>query len=301
MKPINILRLLVFVSIGFVQINAQNPYDFCESAFEISNPKRWCSQPEQFTTLGATNSGSDIATCFANFGKDVWFKFTAVGTVLKISVKGVGKSKEIMMQPEFVLFSGDCNGQISLIGCTRSRKGKKYTALRKNDVVPGQTYLVNVQDANQEAGSFQICVTNYSPKVVQRGPKKSKKYIPEFSKTLKSGAEFSVRKLNFDADSYEIKSSFIPVLFEIVQFLKEHPEVVIEVGGHTNSNCDDAYCKELSLKRAKAIASFIMDKGVAEHQIAYQGYGKSKPLTKSRSKYSQAKNQRVAIKILKSR
>ncbi len=294
MKHIIILTLLFI----FGSASAQNPYDFCESAYEIEHPKKWCSKPGQFSTIGATNSGSDIATCFANFGKDIWFKFTAVGTVLKITVKGVGKTTEIMKQPEFVLFSGDCDSQISLIGCTRSRKGKRFTALRKEDVIPGQTYLVNVQDANQEAGSFQICVTNYSPKVLTKTRPK-KKYIPELSKPLKSGVEFAIKKLNFDANSYEIKASFIPILFEIVKFLKENPSVTIEVGGHTNNRCDDAYCKELSLNRAKAIADFIKNKGVSEDQIAFKGYGKSKPL--SRSKSRQAKNQRVAIKILKTR
>ncbi len=111
--------------------------------------------------------------------------------------------------------------------------------------------------------------------------------------------EFAIRKLNFDANSYEIKSPFIPVLFEIVRFLKAHPSVVIEIGGHTNNRCDDEYCRTLSLNRAKAITDFIVDKGVSADQIAFKGYGKTKPLYKSKSK--QAKNQRVAIKILKAR
>jgi len=298
MKHALILAIFIFL-LGNVPVlgQSQNPYDFCESAYKIENPKKWCSQPGEFTTLQATSSGSDVATCFANFGKDIWFKFTAVGTVLKITVKGVGKTKKIMKQPEFVLFSGDCNTQINLIGCTRSRKGKRFTALRKDDIIPGQTYLVNVQDANQEAGSFQICITNYSPRVLTKTREKEKKYIPEFSKSLKKGAEFAIKKLNFDANSYEIKSSFIPILFEIVRFLKENPTVVIEVGGHTNNRCDDAYCKELSLNRAKAIAAFIMDKGISDSQIAFRGYGKTQPLFRSKSK--QAKNQRVTIKILK--
>jgi len=294
MKHTKIL-IFLFVLFGFVG-QSQNPYDFCESAYEIEYPKKWCSGLGQFSTLDATNSGSDVATCFANFGKDVWFKFTAVGTILKITVKGSGKTKEMMKQPEFVLFSGDCDSQISLIGCTRSRKGKRFTALRKEDVIPGQTYLVNVQDANQEAGRFQICVTNYSPKILTKTRTKSKIYIPELSKPLKKGAEFAVKKLNFDANSHEIKSSFIPILFEIVKFLKENPKVTIEIGGHTNNRCDDEYCRALSLNRAKAIASFIREKGIAKNQIVSKGYGKIKPLFRSKSK--QYQNQRVAITIL---
>ena len=296
--PVFILLVLLFDS----GVHAQNPYDFCESAYEIEHPGKWCSKSGQFSTFEATNSGSDIATCFANFGKDVWFKFTAVGTILKVSVKGVGSGKEMMKQPEFVLFSGDCSGQISLIGCSRSRKGKRFTSLRREHIVPGQTYLISVQDANQEAGQFQICVTNYSPKLVTKpNRKKPKNLIQELSHQVRTGEEFSVEQLHFDANSYEIKSSFLPVLFELIHYLKSNPSVVIEVGGHTNSHCDDVYCQELSKKRAKAIAEFIMDKGVPESQITYQGYGKTKPLYHGQSKAYQAKNQRVMIKVLKTR
>ncbi len=300
MKPTIIARLLFIfcLFVGYTGLEAQNPYDFCESAYQIDNPKKWCSESGQFSTAGATSSGSDIATCFANFGKDVWFRFTAVGTVCKITVKGIGPDKRQLQQPEFVLFSGDCAGQISLIGCTRSRKGKRFAALRKDDLIPGQTYLINVQDANQVDGQFQICVNNYSPHVVTKS-KTPKPYIPEFKRPVKEGLEFSIKHLSFDANSYEIKSSFIPVLFEIVRFLKDYPNVEIEIGGHTNRNCDDIYCQELSLNRAKAIAEFIMDKGISEQQIYYKGYGKSRPLSKSRSKAGQARNQRVAIKVLK--
>lgn len=294
------LFLSITLLMVVVKLPAQSPYDFCESAYEISSPKKWCSKTGQFATFDATHSGSDMATCFANFGKDIWFKFVAEGSVLKITVKGIGKGRKVLKQPEFVLFAGDCVNQISLIGCARSRPGRKFVSLRKNDLIPGQTYLISVQDAQQDAGEFQICLRNYSPKVITQN-KSKKSRVPQLNAAIKEGMEFSIKNLRFDANSYKIKSSFLPTLFEIVKYLKANPTVIIEVGGHTNSNCDDIYCQELSHNRAKAIASFIIKKKVDSNQIQYRGYGKTKPLTNNHSAANQTKNQRVAIKVIKTK
>lgn len=278
-----------------IPLLAQNNYDFCDHAYVIENPRKWCSKDLQFSTFEATNSGSDSGAAFANSSKDVWFKFVAIGDILKITVKGAGPVRNRMKEPEFILFEGDCDSQITMIGGAKSRKGTHFASLRKNEIIPGKTYLLTVQDGTMKSGGFKICVTNYSPKVVSsRGSIKTR--MPELKKTVHSGAEFTLRDLHFDSNSAAIKSSFLPTLFEIVHFLKANPSVIIEIGGHTNSNCDDEYCQELSNKRAQSIARFLWSKKIPAQQITFHGYGKTKPRYLTKAK--QSKNQRVTIKIV---
>ncbi len=295
MSPVWWVMLLVLAG---VRAFGQPANDLCNSAYVIENPAKWCSEPQQFTTTGATPSGSSIATCFANFGKDVWFRFTAVGTILKITVRGTGRYSEMLHDPEFSLFRGDCDGQISLIGCVRSRNGRGFAALRREDIVPGETYLITVQDAKQRTGRFQLCISNYSPKVLTKRQPADEVYLPELRQKMRPGQEIVLPKVHFDANSAVIKSSFVPVLFEVVRFLKAHPDAVIEVGGHTNSFCDDDYCMKLSARRAQAIAEFLYDKGVRRQQVQTKAYGKTRPLFTSHDAARQARNQRVTIRIL---
>ena len=87
-------------------------------------------------------------------------------------------------------------------------------------------------------------------------------------------------------------------LNEIYDFLRYNEDVVIEIGGHTNGNCDDEFCDELSMTRAKAVADYLAKKGIAGERLEYKGYGKRNPISSNKTAVGRKKNQRVEIKIL---
>ncbi|MEM9847122.1 MAG: OmpA family protein [Bacteroidota bacterium] len=116
---------------------------------------------------------------------------------------------------------------------------------------------------------------------------------------MKTGTEIRLDRVYFAADKADIRESSHEALDEIYTFLKENEDVIIEVGGHTNSIPAHDFCDRLSTARAKAVAEYLMDKGIDEDQIQYKGYGKRKLLVKNeRNIMDRRKNQRVEIKIL---
>jgi len=116
--------------------------------------------------------------------------------------------------------------------------------------------------------------------------------------TLTLGQTIRVDKLYFTADSSTIEPSSYGVLEEIFTFLKDNDKVVIEVGGHTNSLPEDAYCDKLSSSRAKNVAEYLYDKGINTKRISYKGYGKRQPIASNQTVDGRRKNQRVEIKIV---
>jgi outer membrane protein OmpA-like peptidoglycan-associated protein len=118
---------------------------------------------------------------------------------------------------------------------------------------------------------------------------------------LHEGKTIRIERLYFKADSSRIEEESYPVLDEIAQFLINNPDIIIEIGGHTNTKPSPEYCNQLSTARAKSVMDYLIDAGVPKEQLQYKGYGKTQPLvpndTYSRS--AQAKNQRVEIKVLK--
>ena len=116
--------------------------------------------------------------------------------------------------------------------------------------------------------------------------------------TITLGQTIRVDKLYFEADSATIKPASFAVLEEIYTFLNENDKVVIEVGGHTNSLPEDAYCDKLSTSRAKNIAEYLYDKGIPESRISFKGYGKRQPIASNQTVDGRRKNQRVEIKIV---
>jgi outer membrane protein OmpA-like peptidoglycan-associated protein len=133
------------------------------------------------------------------------------------------------------------------------------------------------------------------PKVVQ----KSDKEIAGVKRSeLRKGLEIQLENVFFEADSSRIRKESTEALNEVYDFLQTYDDLVIEVGGHTNSYPPDAYCDRLSTARAKAVVDFLASKGIPKSRLQYKGYGKRKPIATNETKAGREKNQRVEIKIL---
>ena len=89
-----------------------------------------------------------------------------------------------------------------------------------------------------------------------------------------------------------------PLLDEVVGVMTDAPDIRIAVHGHTDSRGSAAYNKELSLKRARSVAKYLTDKGVAPGRLEAQGFGPEKPLAPNDTDEGRARNRRVEFKIL---
>ncbi len=118
---------------------------------------------------------------------------------------------------------------------------------------------------------------------------------------LKKGTTFQVKNLYFDADKYVIKEECIPALQAVYQFMVENPDIVIEVGGHTNNRPSDDFAETLSTDRAKAVAEWLISRGIPKERVQYKGYGKTQPLDTNTTPEGRKRNQRVEFKILSMR
>lgn len=117
---------------------------------------------------------------------------------------------------------------------------------------------------------------------------------------IKKGQVIRIENLYFEMDKSVILEESHKELDLIHKFLDKHNGVVVEIGGHTNTVPKQDYCLVLSENRARAIADYLIEKGIAEHRIKYKGYGKSRPIIYD-DKFdmkARRKNQRVEIKIL---
>ena len=119
-------------------------------------------------------------------------------------------------------------------------------------------------------------------------------------KTVKKGSIFRLEKLYFDVDKSELKNESETELERLLGFLQNNPGVIIEVRGHTNNqmwpNVD--FANELSTERAKAVADWLIAKGIAASRVQYKGFGWTMPVEPNINAEGRKKNQRVEVKIL---
>ena len=129
--------------------------------------------------------------------------------------------------------------------------------------------------------------------------KKEEKLIKDLDRNaLKIGQTIEINNLYFAANEAAITNASYAVLNEVYSFMKSYTDVVIEIGGHTNSIPKDEFCDKLSRDRAKSVARYLVAKGIPAARVQFKGYGKRNPIASNENASGRKKNQRVEIKIL---
>jgi OmpA-OmpF porin, OOP family len=106
-------------------------------------------------------------------------------------------------------------------------------------------------------------------------------------------AKIVTHGINFDVNKAVIKPESMGTLNAIVQILKDNPEVKFEVGGHTDSDGDDASNQKLSEQRANAVRTQLITMGIDAGRLSAKGYGETKPIADNKTFEGKANNRRV--------
>jgi len=102
--------------------------------------------------------------------------------------------------------------------------------------------------------------------------------------------------VNFEFDKAVLTADSRQILDRVAASLLAHPEVKVEVGGHTDSVGSDAYNLNLSHQRAEAARDYLINKGVPASRLTAKGYGETKPIADNNTAEGRAKNRRVELK-----
>ncbi|MBO7071056.1 MAG: OmpA family protein, partial [Bacteroidales bacterium] len=86
-------------------------------------------------------------------------------------------------------------------------------------------------------------------------------------------------------------------LAEFAQQMSDLPDTDITIYGHTDNTGSASVNERLSLKRAKAVADFLVKNGIAADRIVYEGHSFNEPIASNDTPEGQAQNRRVEIFI----
>ena len=90
---------------------------------------------------------------------------------------------------------------------------------------------------------------------------------------IEPGQRIPVSKAYFSFDSYVLDSIAISELEIAANFLRNHPEIKVEIRGYTDNVGTESYNLTLSEQRAKSVYDFFLKKNVSKHNLAYKGCG----------------------------
>lgn len=178
-------------------------------------------------------------------------------------------------------------------------KGKVYDK-ETGRLLKAEYELINLstgkilfKNATDETGNFLICLAsgfNYGINVSKPGylfysenftfEGKHTVTAPFIKKIIlnptKVGEKMLLSNVFYEIDSWQLKKESITELNNLVDLLTENKNLVMEIGGYTDSTGSENYNLTLSEKRALSVVNYLVKMGIASDRLRYKGYGNSK-------------------------
>ena len=109
----------------------------------------------------------------------------------------------------------------------------------------------------------------------------------------------SVRlNINFAFDSSVVKPDYFSEIEPIAEFMQQYPLTRVIIEGHSDSDGPAAYNKNLSQRRAQAVARVLVERyNITAQRVTAIGFGEERPLVANDTPTNKFKNRRVVAVI----
>jgi outer membrane protein OmpA-like peptidoglycan-associated protein len=107
------------------------------------------------------------------------------------------------------------------------------------------------------------------------------------------------RSIYFDFGKIEVKDEGITSLAEVIKALREDPNAIVELRGHTDGVGAERANLQLSRDRVDAVVRYLVQKGGVDlRRVHTVGLGKAVPVADNNTREGRAKNRRVDVQLL---
>lgn len=210
-------------------------------------------------------------------------KDLGIATVLKGKVIDARSSEPLRAQ--IVLVNNETNSVVSRVYSSTSN------GIFVIDIPHGGNYGINTSVEGYLFNSMNFDVPTFSEY------KEIDTHI--LMAKVEEGSRIVLKNVFFASGKAELKKESFGELERIVFLLSKNPNLRLQVSGHTDSAGDNALNKTLSLKRAQAVVSFLVNNGIDPTRLIAIGYGEERPLVSNDDEMEGREiNRRTEIEIL---
>ncbi|MDI9337406.1 MAG: OmpA family protein [Alphaproteobacteria bacterium] len=104
--------------------------------------------------------------------------------------------------------------------------------------------------------------------------------------------------IHFKVNAADIDTMYIDGLKKLANFLKLHPNLSIEIQGHTDSTGQSNSNLLLSFQRATSVVDFLIKEGIGNNRLQAIGYGETRPKFNNLNENFRKLNRRIEIKVV---
>jgi peptidoglycan-associated lipoprotein len=173
---------------------------------------------------------------------------------------------------------GVSNAKVQLIGSDgvtlkTLTNDKGFYSFSKSQVKPHTDYEIKVSKDNY---------FNSTQKFSTRGITFSKDFKKNIVLKPISQQPMVLPDILYDLNQWRLKPQFQDSLQGLIQTLRDNPNLVIELGSHTDSRASTEYNDVLSQKRARSVVNYLIMRGIDARRLVAKGYGERVPRTLSK-------------------
>ena len=101
----------------------------------------------------------------------------------------------------------------------------------------------------------------------------------------------------FDTGKSTLKPGAREKLARVSGILVTHPDLKLEIEGHTDSVGSDSYNQSLSERRAESVRAYLVSQNIAAQTITTAGFGESRPVATNDTAAGRQRNRRVELVV----
>ena len=183
------------------------------------------------------------------------------------------------------------------------------------ELVNLSTGKILMKNATDEMGNFLVCLPsgfNYGINVSKPGylfysenftfegiHTASEPFIKRIVlNPIKIGEKMLLSNVFYEIDSWQLKKESLIELNNLVNLLSDNKNLVMEIGGYTDSTGSEEYNMVLSEKRALSVVNYLIKMGISSDRLRYKGYGTASSLGNNITVEGRKLNRRTEAKII---
>jgi OmpA-OmpF porin, OOP family len=120
---------------------------------------------------------------------------------------------------------------------------------------------------------------------------------PVIKKEIAEKIDYTAKNILFTLGSDRLFRSSLSGLDDLALLLLAHPEWHLTIEGHTDNSGDPGKNLALSQKRADAVKTWLVRKGVPNERLTATGYGQEQPMADNSTAKGRTANRRVELKV----
>jgi len=106
--------------------------------------------------------------------------------------------------------------------------------------------------------------------------------------------------IEFPTDSAEVSQTYFYQIERVAKVMQNHPDIDVEIEGHTDNTGTNRYNLNLSKRRAESVkAILIKEFNIPAERVYSYGYGEDRPVASNQTSEGKQRNRRVMAKIVK--